>query len=79
MQRFFASGATRRLADSWACKKPLRLIFALHAVFSGIFHLLIMGQCKSGVRKSSEAVFRKITLRKTVPLRSFALLNFRTP
>jgi len=30
----------KRLVDSGSCKKPLRLIFALHAVFSSIFDLL---------------------------------------
>jgi len=35
-----------------------------------------MAECGSGVRKLSEAVFRKIDLRKIVPLRP---LNFRTP
>ena len=38
-----------------------------------------MAKYKSGVRKLSEAVFRKVRLGKTVPLRSSALLNFRTP
>jgi len=41
-QRFFASDSTQRLADSGSGKKPLRLIFALHAVFSGNFHLLMI-------------------------------------
>ncbi len=42
-------------------------------------NLKFLAKCKSGVQKLSEAVFCKNQQRKTVPLRSSAPLNFRTP